>query len=279
MQNRPKRRLVVAFKTTGFKPEKGHRMTELACVEMMDLEKTGNNFHTFLYPDDELMEACAKEYRNCPRLRNNTRAAEFTAAAMNGVPGFVNGGAKVLMDDGVPEYLITELVQAPRFHEMENDFMAYLRAYPDTVIITHDMGRLKRFLKEEMQPRNFKEFSEHYGDPKHGMMQKSHKFRPAGLFPGAPGKGWTGGLDFDAICTEFDVSVAERTHYSAMQDALLLADVVCNRKETKMDNLELFPDSKANRMDMSTEEMSTDQEMSSDDDMSAEMVNTPMMRR
>lgn len=279
MQNRQnddmKRRVVIAFKTTGYKPEKGHRMTELACVEMMGLERTGNDFHTFIYPGDDLMEMCANEYRRCPKLRDNTRAAEFTAAAMNGVPGFIGGGAEVLMDKGVPEYLISELVQAPQFREVAGDFMNYLRMYPDTVIITHDIGRLKRFLKEEMTPQDWKEFSENYGDPKHGMMQKSHKFRPAGLFPEAPGRGWNGGLDFDAICTEFDVSVAERTHYSAMQDALMLTKVVRNRKELKMDNLELFPDSKANRMDTSTEEMSTTEEMFSEDD----MPNTPMMRR
>jgi len=282
-----KRRIVIAFKTTGHKPEKGDRMTELACVEMMGLEKTGNNLQTFLYPGDDLIGKCANEYRNCPRLRNTTRAAEYTAVAMNGVPGFLNGGgADMLMEQGAAEFLVSEVTQAPLFPGFEDELMEYLRMHQDTVIITHDMGRLKRFLKAEMSEENWKEFSENYGDPKHGMMQKSHKFRPAGLFPDAPGRGWVGGLDFDAICNEFDVSVRERTHYSAMQDALMLAEVVPNRKEMKMDNLELFPDSKANRiMDtsteemISTEEMHSEEEMSSDVEVSDEILKTPMMRR
>lgn len=247
-----KRRVIVAIKTTGEKPENGDRITEIACVEMMDLDRTGNNFQTFLFPGNRLMDKCANDYMTAPSIADHTRAAEFTTYAMKRAPGFSDADARAMERDGVPEFMMDALNNAPEFYEIEDAFMRYLRMTPDTVIIAHDTGRLKRFLRHEMTDKNWNEFEARFHDPKHGMMQKVHKFRPAGLFPESTGA-WSKGLSFNAICTHFDVPVEGRTGYSAMQDALMLAAVVRNRKFVKENNIEMFPDSKSYPMLMDTD--------------------------
>lgn len=246
--NDAKRRIVIGFKTTGDKPEDGDRMTELACVELMGLEQTGNNFHTFLFPGNDmevaLMQECENEFANSERLQPGNHAEQHTIAAMRKVPGFTDQEAVLMAKMGVPAYLTDKMWEAPEFRDIEQSLMNYLRAYPNTVIVTHDIGRLKKFFRSEMTAANWKEFSENFHDPKHGMMQKVHKFRPADLFPKAKGT-WTKGLGFEPICEHFDVSTENRTRYSAMQDALMLADVVRHRKVEKMDNIRAFPKSKS----------------------------------
>lgn len=49
--------------TTGFSPKCGHRITEIGCVEMIDGELTGNNFHTYLNPERELDASAARVTR------------------------------------------------------------------------------------------------------------------------------------------------------------------------------------------------------------------------
>lgn len=241
-----KRRVTIAIKTTGEKPENGDRITEIACVEMMDLENTGNNFQTFLFPGNRLMDKCAKDYMSARSLADNTTAAEYTIYSMKRAPGFTGVDANQIAEEGVPEFLMDALNEAPEFYEIEDELMQYLRMNPDTVVITHDMGRLKRFLRNEMSEQNWAEFEKRFHDPKHGMMQKVHKFRPAGLFPPTTGA-WSKGLGFDAICEHFDVPMDGRTYFSAMQDALMLAAVVRNRKDMKLENIDKFPGSKSYR--------------------------------
>lgn len=48
------RQLVVDTETTGLKPEEGHRIIEIACVELLDRKLTGNHFHCYLNPDREI---------------------------------------------------------------------------------------------------------------------------------------------------------------------------------------------------------------------------------
>lgn len=258
--NDAKRRIVVAFKTTGDKPENGERMTELACVELMGLEQTGNNFHTFLFPDQDeettLMHACEQEFNASETLKPGNHAEQHTVAAMRKVPGFTDAEAVQMTTTGMPAYLVGKLWEAPEFREVEASLMNYLRMTPNAVIVTHDIGRLKKFFRNEMTEANWKEFSERFHDPKHGMMQKVHKLRPAGLFPKSKGT-WSKGLGFEPICEHFDVPTEKRTRYSAMQDALMLAEVVRQRKAMKMEEIHSLPDSKSypdNQTDSETEE-------------------------
>jgi len=48
------RRIVLDTETTGLEPSLGHRVIEIACVELFGRRPTGRNFHRYLNPDREI---------------------------------------------------------------------------------------------------------------------------------------------------------------------------------------------------------------------------------
>lgn len=48
------RRIVLDTETTGLEVTQGHRVIEIACVELFDRRQTGRNFHRYLNPDREI---------------------------------------------------------------------------------------------------------------------------------------------------------------------------------------------------------------------------------
>ena len=48
------RRIVLDTETTGLEHAEGHRVIEIACVELFDRRSTGRNFHRYLNPDREI---------------------------------------------------------------------------------------------------------------------------------------------------------------------------------------------------------------------------------
>lgn len=48
------RQIVLDTETTGLDPQDGHRIIEIGCVELIDRQLTGNNFHRYLQPDREI---------------------------------------------------------------------------------------------------------------------------------------------------------------------------------------------------------------------------------
>ncbi len=50
------REIVFDTETTGLDPSKGHRIVEIACLEIINMMPTGNKFHTFLDPDRDMPE-------------------------------------------------------------------------------------------------------------------------------------------------------------------------------------------------------------------------------
>ena len=48
------REIVLDTETTGLKPSAGHRVIEIACVELEDFIPTGRVFHRYLHPDREI---------------------------------------------------------------------------------------------------------------------------------------------------------------------------------------------------------------------------------
>jgi DNA polymerase-3 subunit epsilon len=48
------RRIVLDTETTGLDPSEGHRVIEIACVELFDRRPSGRNFHRYLNPDREI---------------------------------------------------------------------------------------------------------------------------------------------------------------------------------------------------------------------------------
>ncbi len=49
-----KRQLFLDTETTGLSPAEGHKIIEIGCVEMVNRQLTGNNFHQYLQPDREI---------------------------------------------------------------------------------------------------------------------------------------------------------------------------------------------------------------------------------
>jgi DNA polymerase-3 subunit epsilon len=48
------REIVLDTETTGFEPSMGHRMVELACLEIDDFVPTGRSFHVYIDPDRDM---------------------------------------------------------------------------------------------------------------------------------------------------------------------------------------------------------------------------------
>lgn len=45
------RQIILDTETTGLDPKEGHRIIEIGCVELINRQLTGNNFHRYLQPD------------------------------------------------------------------------------------------------------------------------------------------------------------------------------------------------------------------------------------
>lgn len=45
------RQIVLDTETTGLEPKEGHRIIEIGCVELVNRQLTGNNYHRYLQPD------------------------------------------------------------------------------------------------------------------------------------------------------------------------------------------------------------------------------------
>ena len=50
LPNSPGRIVVLDTETTGLEPRKGHRIIEVGCVELLNRQATGNNFHFYINP-------------------------------------------------------------------------------------------------------------------------------------------------------------------------------------------------------------------------------------
>ena len=51
------RQIILDTETTGLEPEEGHRIIEIACVELVNRRITEGRYHQYLYPDREIDEA------------------------------------------------------------------------------------------------------------------------------------------------------------------------------------------------------------------------------
>ncbi len=54
------RQILLDTETTGLDPSKGHRITEIGCIEMVNRRETGKHFHTYLNPEREIDEGAQK---------------------------------------------------------------------------------------------------------------------------------------------------------------------------------------------------------------------------
>ena len=50
------REVVLDTETTGFEPANGDRIVEIGCVELVNLERTGREFHAYVNPERSVPE-------------------------------------------------------------------------------------------------------------------------------------------------------------------------------------------------------------------------------
>lgn len=53
------RQIVIDTETTGLDPSAGHKIIEIGCVELLDREITGNNFHVYINPKRKIESGAA----------------------------------------------------------------------------------------------------------------------------------------------------------------------------------------------------------------------------
>jgi DNA polymerase-3 subunit epsilon len=68
------REIILDTETTGLDPRSGHRLIELACIELEDFVPTGSSFHRYIHPDREIeAEAQAVHGISLEFLQNKPR--------------------------------------------------------------------------------------------------------------------------------------------------------------------------------------------------------------
>jgi len=82
------RQIILDTETTGLEPEKGHRIIEIGCVELVNRQPTGNTFQRYINPNREVeAEAIAVHGITNEFLRDKPTFAEV----LNDLLSFING--------------------------------------------------------------------------------------------------------------------------------------------------------------------------------------------
>jgi DNA polymerase-3 subunit epsilon len=87
------RQIVLDTETTGLESARGHRIIEVACVEMVNRRVTGRHFHHYLNPEREVDEgARAIHGMSLAQLADKPRFAEIAAELAE----FISGGELII---------------------------------------------------------------------------------------------------------------------------------------------------------------------------------------
>lgn len=112
------RQIILDTETTGLDPSQGHRIVELACVEMVNRTLTGNHLHLYLNPDrDSDPEALAVHGLTTEFLEKHPRFEEVVQQFVD----FVKGGELIIHNAAFDcKFLNAELqrVGLPRVDEL-----------------------------------------------------------------------------------------------------------------------------------------------------------------
>lgn len=83
------RQIIFDTETTGIKPKEGHRIIELACLELVDGKATGNNLHFYINPEGKEIEAEALSVHGITPdfLKDKPTFREIAPAFVNFVRG------------------------------------------------------------------------------------------------------------------------------------------------------------------------------------------------
>jgi len=165
------RQIIFDTETTGLLIQAGNRIIEIGCLELVNRRPTGSTFHQYLNPD---------------------RDSEPGALAVHG--------------------LTTDfLSQHPRFEEVVDDFLDYVRG---AEIIAHNAQFDVGFIDAELA-----RCGERYGrlaDHVAGIVDTLPIAKQR--FPGQR-------INLDTLCRIFNIDTTHRTLHGALKDAKLLADV------------------------------------------------------
>jgi DNA polymerase-3 subunit epsilon len=163
------RLIVLDTETTGLNAKLGDRVIEIGCVELFSRHVTDRNFHTYLNPERDIEEGAAK-------VHGLTR--EF-------------------------------LADKPRFAEIANDFLDYLRG---AELVIHNASFDVEFLDQELELAGLGRLAEHTAAVTDTLALARE------LHPGKRNS-------LDALCERYGVDNAHRTLHGALLDARLLAEV------------------------------------------------------
>ena len=164
------RQIVLDTETTGLEPELGHRIIEIGCVEMVERRLTGNNFHQYIQPDREIDPGAVE------------------------VHGITN------------EFLADK----PRFPDLADDFIAYLRG---AELIIHNAPFDVGFINHEL-----KMLGAEWGDIQSCCAVTDTLAMAKRLHPGQRNS-------LDALCKRYEIDNSRRELHGALLDAEILAEV------------------------------------------------------
>lgn len=78
------REIILDTETTGLDPKTGHRLIEIACIELEDFIPTGKHFHRYIYPDRDIDPEAERVHgislaslEGKPRFREQVVCEEF----------------------------------------------------------------------------------------------------------------------------------------------------------------------------------------------------------
>lgn len=175
------REIVLDTETTGFDPKTGDRLIEIGCIEIEDLLPTGRTFHRFINPE---------------------RLIPPEAIRVHGIT-----------DEKVKD--------APKFHEVADDFLAFVG---DAPLIAHNANFDRNFIDFELGQLGRTPPPQDRWIDTLALAQKR--------FPGMANS-------LDALCKRFKISLVERTLHGALIDARLLAEVYLELRGGKERALDL----------------------------------------
>jgi DNA polymerase III subunit epsilon len=82
------RQIVLDTETTGLEVERGHRIIEIGCVELLNRRPTGRHFHRYLNPEREIDEAAqAVHGLTRARLEQEPKFAHIASALLEFIEG------------------------------------------------------------------------------------------------------------------------------------------------------------------------------------------------
>ena len=164
------RQVFLDTETTGLEIREGNRIIEIGCVEMIDRKLTNNNYHQYIQPDRESEEGALK----------------------------VHGITSEFLSD------------KPRFHEISDDFLAYIKG---AELIIHNAPFDVAFLNHELSLlAGDNQYLESFCTITDSLVLARQ------MHPGQRNS-------LDALCKRYDILNDHRQLHGALLDSEILADV------------------------------------------------------